>query len=285
LVNSIQAHSNWINRIKPSPFNGSLIASTSGDATVKIWSLSSISPVLTLIRNYSDHTLDVNTFEYINADIVASGSTDGTIRIWSINTGQTLRTIYTVSGVYSLKLLSNGIHLAAGLNSSINIYNVNNGSLIASLKGHTSYVYDLVLSRFDLLASSSDDLTVRLWNLTTYTNRFILKGHTDQVIGLKQVSTDMLASGSLDSTLKLWNISNGQLIRSLTGHTDWVLWSVDLLEDGGQTLVSGSYDTTIKLWSLNTGQMLKLVDTGSFILSLAVINPTRAPTTTTTTSK
>jgi WD40 repeat protein len=102
---------------------------------------------------------------------------------------------------------------------------------------------------------------------------------------VKQVSADILASGSLDKTLKLWNISNGQLIRSLTGHTDWILWSVDLLEDGGQTLVSGSYDTTIKLWSWNTGQMLKLIDTGSYILSLAVINPIMAPTTTTTTSK
>jgi WD40 repeat protein len=64
-------------------------------------------------------------------------------------------------------LLNTNIHLAAGLRIGyINIYNINDGNLVSSLKGHTSDVEDLVQISADLLASSSLDDTVRIWNLT-----------------------------------------------------------------------------------------------------------------------
>jgi WD40 repeat protein len=180
-------------------------------------------------------------------DTLASGSYDRTIKIWSPTTGQTKRTIQTNQYVYSLKLLNTNIHLAAGLESGdINIYNINDGNLVSSLKGHTSWVNDLVQISADLLASSSSDKTVRIWNLTTKKCKFILTGHTNWVVGLKQITSNILASGSEDRTIKLWDITSGQLIRTLTGHTNWISWSVDLLNNG-QTLVSGSLDESIKL--------------------------------------
>ena len=79
------------------------------------------------------------------------------IKIWSINTGQTSRTINTGSEVFSLKLLSNGFYLAAGLGDyKIQILNINTGSLITTLNGHTGRVRDLVLIG-NLLANSSED--------------------------------------------------------------------------------------------------------------------------------
>ncbi len=64
-------------------------------------------------------------------------------------------------------MLNTNIHLAAGLRIGyINIYNINDGNLVSSLKGHTSDVEDLVQISADLLASSSLDDTVRIWNLT-----------------------------------------------------------------------------------------------------------------------
>ena len=50
-VNSIQAHSNWTIRIKPSPLNTNYIATCSDDAKVKIWNVSS-SLNWTLISTY-----------------------------------------------------------------------------------------------------------------------------------------------------------------------------------------------------------------------------------------
>ncbi len=276
LVNSFQTHSAPINRIKESPFNANTntnyVATCSDDNTVKIWNVSS-SFDWTLIRTYSQHSSWVRAPEWLDKDTLASaGSYDRTIKLWSLTTGQTKRTIQTNQWVNSLKLLNNNIHLAAGLrNGDINIYNINDGNLVSSLKGHTSYVWDLVQLSADLLASSSVDNTVRIWDLTANTCKFNLTGHTDSVYGLKQITPNILASGSGDWTIKLWDIPTGQLIRTLTGYTRDIFRSVDLLNS--QTLVSGSQDQTIKLWNWSTGECFSTIQTpGSNILSLVVIN-------------
>ncbi len=94
-------------------------------------------------------------------------------------------------------MLNTNIHLAAGLsNGDINIYNINDGNLVSSLKEHSSYARDLVQVSDDLLTSSGNDRTVRIWNLKTNTCKFILTGHTSAVYGLKQITSSILASGS-----------------------------------------------------------------------------------------
>ncbi len=284
LVNSFEAHSYSIYRIKQSPFKTNYVATCSDDRTVKIWNAAS-SFNWALITTYSQHTSAVFALEWLDNDNLASaGYTDQTIKLWSPTTGQTKRTIQTnYPYVFSLKLLNNNIHLAAGVGyGDINIYNINDGNLVSSLKGHTHYVFDLVQLSADLLASSGgyNDETVRIWNLTTNTCKFILTGHTHIVVGLKQVTPSILASGSPDATIKLWDITTGKRIRTLTGHSSSIHWSVDLLNS--QTLVSGSYDGEIKLWNWSTGECLSTIETpDSSIESLAVININQLQQTTT----
>ncbi len=244
----------------------------SSDRTVKIWDPKHD---WSFVRNYTNHSDYVRSLEYINEDTIATGSWDKTIQIWSMSTGLTIRIINAVSSVYSLKMLSNGYHLAAGIFLNINIYNAQNGSLIAILNGHSSSVNDLVLIGSDLMASSSGDQTIGIWNLTTNKNKFFLTGHTDWVYALKLVYFDIIASGSWDNTIKIWNTTNGKLIRTLTGHTNSIWYGVDALYDG-QILVSGSYDRKIKLWNWRTtGQSLNSFDTGVSIQALAVLNSSK----------
>jgi WD40 repeat protein len=282
LVNSFKAHSDRIYRINQSPFNTNYVATCSYDGTVKIWNVSSSSN-WTLIRTYSQHYTEVFALEWLDNDTLASGSFD--INVWSPTTGQTKRTIQTNDYVYSLIMLNTNIHFAAGLGYpkyDINIYNINDGNLVSSLKGHSSWVYDLVQLSNELLASSGSwDGTVRIWNLTTNTCKFNLTGHTFSVRGLKQITPSILASGSIDTTIKLWDLTSGQLIRTLTGHTNYIQWSVDLLNS--QSLVSGSGDQSIKLWNWSTGECLSTIQTpGSSIRSLAVIDINQQQQTTTT---
>ena len=110
---SFQLHSSYVNRIKQSPFdNSNYVATCSNDASVKIWN----SYDWTLVQTYASHNSYVYTVEWLDRDTLASsGAFDGTIKIWSLSSGLTKRTINTNGeGVYSLKLLNNQIHLAAG---------------------------------------------------------------------------------------------------------------------------------------------------------------------------
>ena len=77
---------------------------------------------------------------------------------------------------------------------------------IRTLTGHTSYVYSVVISPDgQMLASGSEDKTIKLWNLKTGDLLRTLTGHEDSVLSVA-ISPDgqTLASGSQDSTIKLW---------------------------------------------------------------------------------
>ncbi len=241
LLNSFQAHTSWVNRIKQTPFqNNDFVATCSFDKKAKIWNKSNIYS-WSLVRTYSQHSSEIIDLEWLDEDTLASsGVADNIIKIWSVSTGQTKRNISTYANVFSLKLVSpwsSLFYLAAGLNGSINVYNLNDGSLVSTLKGHTGNVMDLVLINDEVLASSSEDSTVRIWDLATNTCKFTLQGHGSQVYGIKLISFDILASGAKDNQVKIWNITSGNLIRTLTGHTSSIWWSLDLMHNG-QTLVS-----------------------------------------------
>ena len=274
LVKSFYAHSGTINRIKPL-INGYVVTASSQDYNVKIWDPYNNDWTLinTLYFSRPWRTNQGFPLESINSDTVAIGG-DVNIQFFSLITGSINRTLYTSNYVYSLLLLNDGLHLAVGMESgNLVIYDLTSNSS-ASLSGHFGNVYDLVLLGNDLLASSGGwDMTVRIWNLTTYANKFILSGHLNEVYGLKLVSLNILASSSADFTVKLWDITNGQSIRTLTGHTNSIYWSVDLFSY--QTILSGSYDQTLKLWDIETGQVLNTIYTYSSINSLVVLNPSR----------
>ena len=268
-VLSFQAHSNYIWRIKQSPFNNLYVATSSHDSKVNIWNANTN---WTLIRNYTGHSSYVYALEWINEETIASSGYDGTIQIWSISTGSIQRTINVGDYVRALKLLNNGFHLACGTeNGTIQIYNINTGSLIFTLRGHLNWVNDLILINNSTMASSSHDSTVRILDLNTNTQQHILRGHANRVWGLKSLSFDILESASYQE-IKLWNTTSGELINTLTrtGHKSYIFWSLDLMSDG-QTLVSGSVDQTIKLWNWKTGECLNTINTGLNIWSLATI--------------
>ncbi len=163
--------------------------------------------------------------------------------------------------------------MASGLEGGlVNIYDINTGSLIASLDGHSNHVFELELISDDVLASGSDDDTVRIWDLKNYTIKFILDSNGDKVYGLKLVSSNQLASVSKDTKITIWNTALGTY-NTLSGHTSEIRYSIDMFNDG-KTLVSGSYDLTIKLWNVNTGSCSNTISTGLKINSLAVLNST-----------
>ena len=121
-----------------------------------------------------------------------------------------------------------------------------------TLEGHTASVMALVFSSDGkLLAGSSNDTTVRLWDTTTWKTVRTLQGHTAEVDSVDFAPDGQtVASGSKDKAIKLWDAKTGKLLRTLTGHTGRVE-SLAFAPDG-KTLVTGGGggDSAIKLWDL-----------------------------------
>jgi len=101
-----------------------------------------------------------------------------------------------------------------------------------------------------ILASASDDKTIRLWNPNTGQLIYTLSGHSHFVKSVAfSPDSKILASGSDDRTLKLWDLNTRQEICTLSGHSHAVK-SV-AFSPNGQIIASGSWDKTIKLWDVN----------------------------------
>jgi WD40 repeat protein len=111
-----------------------------------------------------------------------------------------------------------------------------------------------------LLASASDDHTVRLWDpIDGSPIGKPLTGHHDGVssvaFGTTTCGEPLLASASWDGTIRLWNPDNGDSMgKPLTGHRGGISSVAFGTTTRGQALlVSAGDDQTVRLWNPNNG--------------------------------
>ncbi len=270
-VSTVFEHRNTVWCLVFSP-DSQLLASSSGDKTIKLWQLKNSE----LFRVFPSAHLDTIWSIAISPDgqTLVSGSGDKTIKIWNLKTGELLRTIVGhTDTVRSVAISPDGQIIVSGSgDKTVKIWNLKTGQLLRTIVGHTDTVRSVAISpNGQIIASGGKDNTVRIWNLQTGQLLHTLKGHTARIISVAiSPNGQMVASGGNDNTIKLWNIQTGALLHTLSGHSNHVN-SIAFRADG--MLVSGAEDRLIKLWNPQTGELLNTISRHDADVYAVAISP------------
>jgi U3 small nucleolar RNA-associated protein 13 len=222
-------------------------------------------------------------------DLLASGSKDNTVRLWNISnvpdekgcclavgTGH-------VSAVTGVAFSTSGSFLvSSGADKLLRVWdvarvldtrnamvksasqggNTNDTPLpaLAAIPAHDKDINAVCISPNDqLVASASQDKTIKLWRMPDLTPVTVLRGHRRGIWSIAFSPIDQaIASASGDKTIKLWNIKDGSCLRTFEGHVASVL-KVQFLSAGTQLLSAGA-DGLVKLWNVRTAECIGTFD-------------------------
>ena len=131
------------------------------------------------------------------------------------------------------------------------------GPAKTTLNGHRAPITSVAIHpKYSILASASEDTTVKIWDYETAQYERTLKGHTGAITSVSFDATGVyLATSSTDMSAKIWDLSTYTCIKTLKGH-DHTLSSVQFTPSSDQVLTC-SRDQTIKYWEISTGYCVK----------------------------
>lgn len=185
LRRTLSGHTGSIRACCFSP-SGALVASGSGDATVRLWDVTTGDAV----RALTGHSSKVNavTFSPDGACIASGAGTS-----WDIADAEGVSTVV--------------------------VWDAETGGALHTLTGHTEWIAHCSFSRSGrLLVSGSSDNTLRVWDMAQPGKPVVtLTGHTRTVTSccFSPVDDSTICSSGKDGTLRLWDVGTGRELHVL----------------------------------------------------------------------
>jgi WD40 repeat protein/serine/threonine protein kinase len=266
---TLGSHDRSVMRVAFSP-DGTLLASSSVDRTVKIWDVTTRKELRTLPH---DNTVNGLAFSP-NGKLLATGDEgpEGLIRFWDTATWKVEKTITNGSGFRPVVFSPDGKLVAVTADMFVNVWNVETGKQTAHIKcWHRGIRQGLAFSPDGKWLAYLDrrDGQIKLWNPQTQSVRVGLSAGivTCEALGFSPSGRHLVAGTKQGNTegITVWNLAglDKQLetadaaqplvvtnYLTLTNHATWI-GSICFSADG-KVMMTSSGDQKIKFWDTAT---------------------------------
>ncbi|MBN2314716.1 MAG: hypothetical protein JXM79_12365, partial [Sedimentisphaerales bacterium] len=234
--------------------DGKILASGGYDGAVILWNSAS-GQKLHALEGHSYDDIQCLAFKP-DGKTLFSGSSDQTL-LWDVATGKKIDSVeeggtglHNPKGI--LALSPDGEILAVRKGVNLDLRDVSSGRVLDSLKRHTAHIQCAAFSSDGkILATGSNDSTIRLWDLAARQELSIIRTRGQVASVAFSHDSKKLAAGCRDNTVRLYDIAMDQMI-TLRGHTSSV--SCVAFSPLGEVLVSSSVDKTVRLWNTDAPQ-------------------------------
>lgn len=185
-----------------------------------------------------------------DTSMLAAGFTSSHIKVWSLTPAK-LREMKSADSLKDIDQNADDV--------LVRMMDDRTAESCRSFYGHSGPVFKVVFSpEKNMLLSCSEDTTIRLWSLQTWTCIVVYRGHLFPIWDVRfSPHGYYFVSASHDKTARLWATDSNQPLRIFSGH----LSDVDTCQfhPNSNYIATGSSDRTVRLWDCLNGQMVRLM--------------------------
>ena len=227
--------------------SGTILATGCWDGSARLWT--NKGELKSVLVKHTDSIFKVQFSP--NGEYLLTGSSDTKIIMWVVSTGE-MRQILSDHEQRVLDVdWRDDTTFAYCAGDKIYVLTVGQKRAQFVLAGHTKEINQIEWDPSKkMLASCSDDATVRVWRPYDRAAAIVLQGHTNEVYTIQWApgsqKTSALVSGSFDSTVRVWDVMNRTCLHCLSKSTGSIYTVA--FSPRGKFFVSGGTDTTLLVW-------------------------------------
>jgi WD40 repeat protein/tRNA A-37 threonylcarbamoyl transferase component Bud32 len=271
----LKGHADWVRSVAFSP-DGKRLVSAGKEPILRIWDVAS-GQQLRDLKVPTGPILGV-AFSTDGSRLASAGEQPSVLRFWDASSGKEFNKLPGPSGpVLDMAFSPDGQRLAwAHFDKSVHVVDATNGKELLFLQGHQFPVACVAFSADGtrLASASTEEATVRVWDMSSRQQLHALNGHKVGDRGAKAIdvgdrfpdlhkwarlvwgmafSSDgkRLVSAGQDGTVRVWDLGTGKELLTLNGHVGAVL-AVAVSPDG-KRLASAGEDKMIRIWDAASG--------------------------------
>ncbi|KAI8812784.1 hypothetical protein BJ742DRAFT_552999 [Cladochytrium replicatum] len=259
VVRVIEGHTGEVTAVAMSGhFRGKKIISSSGDGTVRKWSLATGEQLWATELDIERRA--VEDFSVSDDGKTIAAATSHSAYILDAKSGVIRDQVPGTGGVIAIAPNGKFVVVGDSENDAVNVWDTETKKLF-KLSGQVEALYQLrVGASSDLVIAAARSCGLIVWNVESRERLWEMPNPQDPILGQIVAlglsnNEKLIVTGDSEKIIRVWDFSTGTLVRSFEGHVDTV--TAVALDATNKLVVSASADRTVRIWDVDVEEGIK----------------------------